>query len=60
KMTVLARDFREPSDVAYLDGRIYVTNFDGVSLAPVISLIIDPALPFSIDVIDLRGEEPSE
>ncbi|HLA45008.1 MAG TPA: SMP-30/gluconolactonase/LRE family protein, partial [Aggregatilineales bacterium] len=47
KMTVLARDFREPSDVAYLDGRIYVTNFDGVSLAPVISLIIDPALPFS-------------
>jgi sugar lactone lactonase YvrE len=51
--TILARDFRDPSDVVYLDGRIYVTNFDGVSLAPFVSLILDPSLPFTIDIIDL-------
>lgn len=53
--TRLATDFRDPSDVAYLAGRIYVTNFDSVSLAPVISLLLDPMLPFTIDVIDTNG-----
>lgn len=52
---ILAEDFREPSDVAYLDGRIYVTNFDSISLAPVISWMIGPSLPFTIDVIDLSN-----
>lgn len=55
--TILAENFREPSDVAYQDGRIYVTNFDPVSLAPVVSLLIDPSLPFTIDVIDLSEFE---
>jgi len=55
-VTTLARDFREPSDVAYLDGRIYVTNFDSVSLAPIISILIDPSLPFTIDVIEINAE----
>jgi sugar lactone lactonase YvrE len=54
--TRLATDFRDPSDVAYLDGKVYVTNFDSVSLAPVVSLLLDPMLPFTIDVIDLTGE----
>jgi sugar lactone lactonase YvrE len=53
--TLLGRNFRDPSDVAYLEGRVYVTNFDGVSLAPFISLLVDPSLPFTLDVIDLRG-----
>jgi sugar lactone lactonase YvrE len=57
--TILARDFRDPSDVVYQAGRIYVTNFDGVSLAPFISLILDPSLPFTIDVIDLTGVDAS-
>ncbi len=55
--TVLAEDFREPSDVAYLDGKVYVTNFDGVSLAPLVSMIVDPSLPFTIDVIDMTEFE---
>lgn len=60
RTTRLAKNFREPSDVAFLDGRVYVTNFDSLSLAPFISLLIDPSLPFTIDVIDLRNaREPS-
>jgi sugar lactone lactonase YvrE len=55
-VTTLARNFREPSDVAYLDGRLYVTNFDSVSLAPIVSIIVDPSLPFTIDVIDMSGQ----
>jgi sugar lactone lactonase YvrE len=55
-LTILAEDFREPSDVAYLDGVIYVTNFDSVSLAPIISWIIDPSLPFTVDAIELPEE----
>ena len=51
--TVLAKDFRSPSDVAFLEDRIYVTNFDALSLAPVMSILFDPSLPFTIDVIDL-------
>lgn len=54
---VLADKFRNPSDVAYLDGRVYVTNFDSVSLAPLVSLLVDPALPFTIDVITLPTGE---
>jgi sugar lactone lactonase YvrE len=55
-VTILAQNFREPSDAAYLDGRLYVTNFDSVSLAPFVSILIDPSLPFTIDVIDLAAE----
>lgn len=54
---ILAENFREPSEVAYLDERIYVTNFDGISLAPVLGWLIDPSLPFTVDVIDLREVE---
>ena len=52
-LDVLAEDFREPSDIAYLDGILYVTNFDSLSLAPLLGLIVDPALPFSVDAIEL-------
>lgn len=52
-LSVLARDFREPSDIAYLDGVLYVTNFDSVSLAPIISIIADPSLPFTVDAVTL-------
>jgi sugar lactone lactonase YvrE len=52
--TKLAEDFRNPSDVAYLDGRVFVTNFDSISLAPVVGWILNPSRPFTIDVIDLR------
>ncbi|MBI5931295.1 MAG: SMP-30/gluconolactonase/LRE family protein [Chloroflexi bacterium] len=55
-ITILAEDFREPSDVGYLNGTVYVTNLDSVSLAPVISLLIDPSLPFTIDKITLPIE----
>jgi sugar lactone lactonase YvrE len=55
--TILAEDFREPSDVAYADGAVYVTNFDSISLAPVVSFLIDPSLPFTIDKIQLPAEE---
>lgn len=55
--TILAENFREPSDVAYQDGRIYVTNFDPVSLAPVVGFLIDPSLPFTIDIIDITEFE---
>lgn len=51
--TILAENFREPSDVAYMDGKIYVANFDGISLAPVVGIFIDPSLPFTIDVVDI-------
>lgn len=56
EITVLAEDFREPSDVAYLDNTVYVTNLDSVSLAPVISFLVDPSLPFTIDKITLPAE----
>lgn len=49
----LAKNFREPSDVAYLDGVVYVTNFDGLSLAPLVGWVIDPSLPFTVDAIVL-------
>jgi len=53
--TILARDFREPSDVAYLDGRVYVVNFDSLALVPIVTILIDPSLPFTIDMIDIRA-----
>lgn len=56
---VLAENFRKPSDVAYADGKVYVTNSDAISLAPVMSVLLDPSLPFTIDVIDLP-EAPSQ
>ncbi|MFP4321956.1 MAG: SMP-30/gluconolactonase/LRE family protein [Anaerolineales bacterium] len=54
---ILAQNFREPSDVAFLDDRVYVTNFDSISLAPLIGWVLDPSLPFTIDVIDLSRTE---
>lgn len=52
-LVFLARNFREPSDVAYFNGVVYVTNFDGLSLAPLVGWVIDPSLPFTIDAIIL-------
>lgn len=52
-LDVLADDFRGPSDIAYLEGMLYVTNFDSLSLAPLLGLIVDPSLPFSVDAIKL-------
>jgi sugar lactone lactonase YvrE len=43
--------FRGASDVAYYNGRIYVTNFDQSSLV----LPIRPSLPFALDVIELSA-----
>ncbi len=54
--TILADDFREPSDVLYLDGQVYVTNFDSVSLAPLVGWLLEPSLPFTVDVIDLPDD----
>lgn len=58
-VTILAENFREPSGVVYLDGKIYVTNFDGVSLAPIVNLILEPSLPFTVDFIALPPQEPT-
>ncbi len=59
-LTILAEDFREPSDVAYLDGVIYVTNFDSLSLAPLVGWLIDPSLPFTVDAITLPTEAEAQ
>lgn len=50
---IIAEDFRQPSDVVYLNNALYVTNFDGVSLAPIISFFVSPSLPFTVDVVEL-------
>lgn len=55
---VIAEEFREPSDVAFLNDRIFVTNFDGVGLAPIIGFFVSPSLPFTVDVITLPEETP--
>ncbi|MCI0708570.1 MAG: SMP-30/gluconolactonase/LRE family protein [Chloroflexi bacterium] len=55
---VIAEEFREPSDVAYLNDHIYVTNFDGVGLAPIIGFFVSPSLPFTVDVITMPEETP--
>jgi sugar lactone lactonase YvrE len=57
---IIAENFRGPSDVVYLDGALYVTNFDGVSLAPLINLLVSPSLPFTVDVITLPTPEAPE
>lgn len=54
--SILAEDFREPSDVVYLDGTLYVTNFDSVSLAPILNLLLEPSLPFTVDAVDLPAD----
>ncbi len=59
RLVVLASDFREPSDVACVAGVVYVTNFDSLALAPVVGLLIDPSLPFTVDAIDLSDEAGS-
>ncbi len=56
EITILAEDFREPSDVVYLNNAVYVTNLDSISLAPVVGLLVDPSLPFTIDKITLPAE----
>jgi DNA-binding beta-propeller fold protein YncE len=53
QVNILAEGFREPSDVVYVDNRVYVSNFDGLSLAPLIGWLIEPSLPFTVDVIQL-------
>lgn len=53
--TTLARNFRNPSDVAVIGDRIFITNFDSISLTPILSIVFDPSLPFTIDVIDLSS-----
>ncbi len=55
---VIGEDFRQPSGVAYLDNTIYVANFDGVSLAPLVGFFISPSLPFTVDAIHLPQTEP--
>ncbi len=57
RLTVVAEDFREPSDIAYLDGVLYVTNFDSLSLTPLIGWLIDPSLPFTVDAVSLPSPE---
>lgn len=56
-LNILAEDFREPSDIAYLDGVLYVTNFDSLSLTPLIGWLIDPSLPFTVSVVTLPSTE---
>ena len=46
----LARGFRGGSDVAYHNGRLYVTNFDQRSL---VLPGLEPQRPFALDVINL-------
>lgn len=52
-VTYLATNFRGATDVAYFDGRIYVTNFDSQSL---VLPGIKPHLPFAIDVVELNPQ----
>ncbi len=50
----LAEGFRGGSDVEYYVGRLYVTNFDQRSIA--LPGIVDPLLPFALDVITLPSD----
>ena len=52
-ITVIAAGFRGISDVVHHDGRLYVTNWDQVSL---VSQLVPAHLPFAIDVIELPAE----
>jgi len=50
----LAGIFRGASDVAFAaPNRLYVTNFDQASLAPIVLTLFAPQLPFALDVIEL-------
>ena len=53
-ITVIAAGFRGISDVVHHDGRLYVTNWDQVSL---VSQLVPAHLPFAIDVIELPEVE---
>ena len=53
RITVIAAGFRGISDVVHHEGRLYVTNWDQVSL---VSQLVPAHLPFAIDVIELPGE----
>ena len=57
---IIAENFRQPSGIVYLENTIYVANFDGVSLAPVINFFISPSLPFTLDAIELPENASSE
>ncbi len=46
----IAGAFRGASDIDYLEGRLYVANFDSFSL---VVPLVGPRLPFGIDVITL-------
>ncbi len=50
-LTVIAGNFRGASDVAYADGRLYVSNFDSRSL---VVPGVNPQLPFALDVIEFE------
>ena len=52
-LSILAEDFREPSDIVFLNNTLYVTNFDSVSLAPLVGWLLSPSLPFTVTAIDL-------
>lgn len=50
----IAAGFRGASDVEFsAPNRLYVTNFDQASLAPIILPLFAPQLPFALDVIEL-------
>ncbi len=47
----LAINFRGARDLVYYDGSVYVTNFDSASL---VNPLVNPQLPFAIDVIEFQ------
>lgn len=54
ELEYIAGVFRGASDVEFAaPNRLYVTNFDQASLAPIILPLFAPQLPFAIDVIEL-------
>jgi sugar lactone lactonase YvrE len=54
RLDYIAGLFRGSSDVEFAaPNRLYVTNWDQASLAPVAGLIVHPQLPFALDVIEL-------
>ncbi len=55
----IAGVFRGASDVEYAaPNRLYVTNFDQASLAPLPIPLFAPQLPFALDVIELGTSTP--
>lgn len=49
-LEIIAEGFRGISDVVHVEGRLYVTNWDQVSL---VSQLVPARLPFAIDMIEL-------